>query len=94
MRQFPTSPSSVAEISATSAAVNGHTHTLGISASDQMRPVDTVYTTSTSLAHQHTVTLTASQLSTLASGGTVTVTSSVSTATGTHTHDFTIQGKK
>jgi len=40
------------------------------------------------------VTLTASQLSTLASGGSVTVTSTASTITGTHQHDFTFQGKK
>jgi len=40
------------------------------------------------------VTLTASQLSTLASGGSVTVTSTLNTVTGTHTHEFTFQGKK
>jgi hypothetical protein len=40
------------------------------------------------------VTLTASQLSTLGSGGSVTVTSTSSTVTGNHTHDFTFQGKK
>jgi hypothetical protein len=43
------------------------------------------YTTSSTLNHTHTVTLTASQLASIASGGTV---------TGTHTHDFTFQGKK
>jgi len=40
------------------------------------------------------VTLTATQLSTLASGGAVTVTSTLSTVTGNHSHDFTFQGKK
>jgi hypothetical protein len=40
------------------------------------------------------VTQTASQLSTIASGGPVTVTSTSSTITGSHTHNFTFQGKK
>jgi hypothetical protein len=52
------------------------------------------YTSSTDSAHNHMVTLTAGQLSTLAAGGSVTVTSTSSTVTGTHTHDFTFQGKK
>jgi len=40
------------------------------------------------------VTLSAAQLSTIASGGSVTVTSTQNTVTGNHTHDFTFQGKK
>jgi hypothetical protein len=87
-------PSSAADISATSTVVNGHSHTVGIPASDQLHPVDMVYTTSSSAGHTHTVTLTASQLTTIGNGGTVTVTTSVSATTGNHTHDFTIQGKK
>jgi hypothetical protein len=90
----PTSPSAVADISVTSSVVNGHSHTANVPSSDQLRPADMTYTTSTSLNHQHSVTLTAGQLATLASGGTVTVTSTVSTVTGSHQHDFTFQGKK
>ena len=59
-----------------------------------LHPANTTYTSSTSSAHDHMVTLTANQLSTLASGGSVTVTSTVSTVTGTHQHDFTFQGTK
>jgi hypothetical protein len=90
----PTSPSAVAEISSTSSVVNAHSHTIGVSASDQMHPADTVYTSSSTSNHVHTATLTAGQLSTLASGGSVTVTSTISTVTGNHSHDFTFQGKK
>jgi hypothetical protein len=87
-------PSSVADLSATSTVVNGHSHTINVSSSDQMKPVDTTYTTSSSAGHTHTVTLTASQLTSIAAGGTLTVTTSVSATTGNHTHDFTLQGKK
>ena len=90
----PATPSSVADISVTSSVVNGHSHTVNISSSDQMHPADTTYTSSSTLNHTHSVTLTASQLSTIAAGGTVTVTSTASTVTGNHTHDFTFQGKK
>ena len=90
----PASPSSAADISATSTVVNGHRHTVNVPASDQTHPADTTYTTSSTLNHVHSVTLTASQLATLASGGTVTVTSTMSTVTGNHQHDFTFQGKK
>jgi hypothetical protein len=90
-----TTPSSaVADLTVTSTIVNGHSHTVNVSSSDQLHPVDTTYTTSSTLNHTHTVILTASQLASIASGNTVTVTSSVSTVTGTHTHDFTFQGKK
>jgi hypothetical protein len=84
----------VADIIANSSLVNGHRHTVGVSASDQRHPVDRTDTTSTSFAHTHHVTFTASQLATLASGGSVTVTSTVSTVTGTHSHDITFHGKK
>ena len=89
-----TSPSGVADISSTSTVVNAHTHNVGVPASDQLHPATTTYTSSSDSAHNHMVTLTASQLSTLASGGAVTVTSTLSTVTGNHSHDFTFQGKK
>jgi hypothetical protein len=89
-----TSPSNVADVSSTSTSVNSHTHSANVPASDQMHPASTSYTSSTDAAHNHLVTLTASQLSTIASGGSVTVTSTSSTVTGNHTHDFTFQGKK
>ena len=87
-------PSAVADVSSTSTNVNGHTHTANVPASDQLHPADATYTSSTDSAHNHMVTLTASQLSTIASGGSVTVTSTSSTVTGNHAHDFTFQGKK
>ncbi len=90
----PTSPSTSASITAVSTVSNGHTHSVGIPASDQMQAVAMTYTSSTDSAHNHQVTLSASQLSTLAAAGTVTVTSTISTVTGNHTHDFTFVGKK
>src|SRR5215831_15537643 len=90
-----TAPSStIADLNVTSTVVNGHSHTVGVPAADQLHPADTTYTTSSTLNHTHTVMLTAAQLSSIAAGGTVTLTSSVSAVTGTHTHDFTFQGKK
>lgn len=89
-----TAPSSVADLSVTSTVVNAHSHTINATASDQLHPADTTYTTSNAMGHTHTLTLTAGQLSSIAAGGTVTVTSSMSTTTGSHTHDFTFQGKK
>jgi len=89
-----TSPSGTADILSTSTVVNSHTHTANVPASNQLHPADTTYTSSTDSAHTHMVTLTANQLSTLASGGSVTVTSTFNTVTGTHTHEFTFQGKK
>ena len=89
-----TTPSAVAAISSTSTVINSHSHAVGVPASDQLHPANTTYTSSTSSAHDHLVTLTASQLSSLASGGSVTITSTVSTVTGAHQHDFTFQGKK
>ncbi len=90
----PTTPSSVADVTSTSTVVNSHTHNANVPASDQLHPTDTTYTSSSSANHVHMVTLTASQISTIASGGSVTVTSTVSTVTGSHQHDFTFQGKK
>jgi hypothetical protein len=87
-------PSAVASISSVSTTVNAHTHTVGIPASDQMKAATTTYTSSSSLNHDHMVTLSASQLTTLGQQGTVTVTSTSSAVTGNHTHDFTFQGKK
>jgi len=89
-----TSPSGVADVSSTSTNVNGHTHSTNVPASDQLHPANETYTSSTDASHNHMVTLTASQLSNLASGGAVTVTSTSSSVTGNHTHDFTFQGKK
>jgi hypothetical protein len=89
-----TAPSSVADLSVTSTVVNAHSHTINVTASDQLHAADTTYTTSNAMGHTHTLTLTAGQLSSIAAGGTVTVTSSMSTTTGSHTHDFTFQGKK
>ena len=90
----PTNPSSVADVSSTSTIVNAHSHSANVPASDQLHPVDATYTSSSSSNHVHMVTLTASQLSTIASGGSVTVTSTASTVTGNHQHDFTFQAKK
>ena len=89
-----TSPSAVADVQSTSTVANSHTHTTNVPASDQMHPADTTYTSSTDSAHNHMVTLSSSQLSTVASGGSVTVTSTSSAETGNHTHDFTFRGKK
>ena len=89
-----TSPSAVADVTSNSTVVNGHSHTANVPASDQLHPADTTYTSSTSLSHAHKATLTAAQLATIASGGSVTVTSTASTVTGNHQHDFTFQGKK
>jgi len=85
------SPSTVADVTSTSTTVNGHTRSVNVPASDQLHPTDTTYT---SLSHTHMVTLTAAQLATIASGGSVTVTSTASTVTGIHQHDFTFQGKE
>ena len=90
----PTSPSAVAAVASDSTIVNGHSHTANVPASDQLHPANTTYTSSTASAHDHMVTLTADQLSTIASGGSVTVTSTASSVTGNHRHDFTFQGKK
>ena len=89
-----TAPSAYAAVSATSTTVNAHNHDANIPASDQQKPVDTTYTSSSTLNHTHMVTLTASQLSSLGAGGSVTVTSTSSTVTGNHSHDFTFTGKK
>src|SRR5712691_10628721 len=68
----PSSPSATADISSTSTVSNNHTHTCGVPASDQLKAVLTVYTSSSTLSHDHQVTLSASQLASLASGGSVT----------------------
>jgi len=90
----PTTPSSVAEVTSDSTVVNGHSHTANVPASDQLHPASTTYTSSTASAHNHMVSLTADQLSTIASGGSVAISSTASTVTGNHRHDFTFQGKK
>lgn len=90
----PTIPSDVASVTSESTVVNGHSHTVGVSSSDQLHPVTTTYTSSSSLSHEHQVTLTADQLSTIATGGSVTAISTSSSVTGNHQHAFTFQGKK
>lgn len=87
-------PSAVASISSVSTTVNAHTHSVGVPASDQMKAVQVTYTSSATSSHDHMVTLSASQLTTLGQQGTVTVSSTSSTVTGNHTHDFTFVGKK
>ncbi len=89
-----TSPSSVADVRGVSTVINAHSHTANVPASDQLRPADTTYASSTDAGHNHMVTLTAAQLQSIASGGSVTVTSTASPVTGNHSHDFTFQGKK
>ena len=89
-----TSPSAVADVTSISPTVNGHTHAANVPASDQLHPSDTTYTSSTTMNHVHMVTLTAGELSTLASGGSVPVTSTASSVTGNHQHEFTFKGKK
>jgi hypothetical protein len=89
-----TSPSATADVQATSTVSNGHSHSANVPASDQLRAVVTTYTTTNVLAHDHQVTLNASQLASLAAGGSVTVTTTSNTVTGVHTHDFTFIGKK
>jgi len=89
-----TSPSAVADIFSTSTLVNSHTHSVNVPSSDQLHPDMVMYTSSNELAHVHLVALSANQLSTLASGGSVTVRSTSSTVTGSHTHEFRFQGKK
>lgn len=89
-----TSPSAVAAVASDSTVVNGHSHTANVPASDQLHPATTTYTSSTASAHDHMVTLTADQLTTIASGGSVTVTSTANSATGNHRHEFSFQGKK
>ena len=89
-----TSPSATADVQATSTVSNGHSHSANVPSSDQLKAVATTYTTSNVLAHDHQVTLNASQLASLAAGGSVTVTTTSNAATGVHTHDFTFIGKK
>jgi hypothetical protein len=89
-----TSPSAIAGVSSTSTVVNGQPHTESVPASDQLHPANQTYTSSNDAGHTHVVTLTASQLTTIASGGAVTVTSTMSAVTGSHSHGFTFQSKK
>jgi hypothetical protein len=89
-----TAPSAIADIQSVSTTVNGHTHSVNVPASDQMKAVTNTYTSSSSLSHDHMVTLSGSQLTTLSLQGTVTVTSTSSAVTGNHTHDFTFVGRK
>jgi hypothetical protein len=77
-----------------SSAVENHSHDVGIGSGDLANPpaAGVQYTTTMALEHTHTVTLTQAQLSTLNSGGPVTVTSSdaVNPVTGTtHNHTWT-----
>src|SRR5512137_337710 len=69
-----TSPSAVADLVAFSTNVNSHTHSASVPAADQLHPATSTYTSSPDSVPNPLVTLSASQLSTLASGGSVTVT--------------------
>jgi len=89
-----TGPSAVADIFSTSTLVNSHTHSVNVPSSDQLHPDMVLYTSSNEASHVHLVALSANQLTTLASGGTVTVRSTSSNVTGDHTHEFRFQGKK
>ncbi|HEY1307352.1 MAG TPA: hypothetical protein VGF24_27550 [Vicinamibacterales bacterium] len=89
-----TGPSAVADIFSTSTLVNQHTHSVNVPSSDQLHPEMVMYTSSNEAAHVHLVALSANQLSTLASGGSVTVNSTSSSVTGDHRHEFRFQGKK
>ena len=89
-----TSPSEIASIGGFSSVSNTHIHLMRVPASDQIKARATTYTSSSVLEHDHMVTLSDNQLSTLAAGGSVTATSTNSTVTGNHTHDFTFQGMK
>ena len=73
----------------------GHTHSVCVPTSDMNSPpsAGATYTSSNDGNHTHTITLTAAQLSSIASGHSVTVTSSSDldpTTQVAHTHDWTI----
>ena len=89
-----TGPSAVADVFSTSTVVNSHSHSANVPASDQLHPEMVMYTSSNEASHVHLVALSANQLSTIASGGSVTVRSTSSNVTGDHTHEFRFQGKK
>ena len=69
-----------------------HGHTLSIPVADLDATTDKVYSIAGTAGHDHTITLTATQLATLKAGGTVTVTSSVTNAPtfGSHSHAVTV----
>ncbi len=90
----PSSASATATVQSSSTTQNGHSHTASFAASDESRTSAMTYTSSNVLAHDHQVTLSVSQLASLAAGGSVTVTSTSNAVTGVHTHDFTFIGVK
>jgi len=74
------------------AITNNHGHALSIPVADLDSTTDKVYSIAGTAGHDHTITLTAAQLATLKSGGSVTVTSTVTNAApfGAHSHDVTL----
>ena len=75
-------------ITATSTVADGHSHSAQIPVADLTSPSNKTYNASSSFGHNHLVTLSIAQLSSLASGSAVTVTSTNDFA---HTHNFTFR---
>lgn len=77
-------------VSSTSTVDSGHDHQLCVPNADLNQPPSEgrSYTSSTDAGHAHTVRLSADQLRSIASGGSVNVTSS---GASSHTHEFTIR---
>jgi hypothetical protein len=89
-----TSPSATATVQASSTTANGHSHTASFAASEESRTSSNTYTSSNVQGHDHQVTLSVAQFTSLAAGGSVTVGSTTSAVTGVHSHDFTFVGVK
>jgi len=75
-------------ITATSTVADGHSHSAQIPVADLTSPSNKTYNASSSFGHNHLVTLSIAQLSSLGTGSTVTVTSTNDFA---HTHNFTFR---
>ena len=86
-----TSPSAVADVQSTSSVANGHTHTVNVSASDQLHAKDTTYTSSSTSGHTHMVTFTATDFANLRAGMNAIEVSTPPTGSQTgHTHTVTV----
>ena len=74
----------------TSTEVDGHTHTLCVPASDLTSPPagGATYSTSIDAGHDHAVSLSQAQLTTVENGGSVNVTT---TTVSGHTHGFSVR---
>ena len=88
--ETPDDPSSCAGVFEISTVDNNHNHSLCVPTTDLTSPPANgmIYTTSTDEGHEHTVTLTQTQLQTINSGMAVTVTTNPPVA---FPHQFTIQ---